>query len=385
MGSLRLHAGYADTPDLTPRHAHRAHHTYDAHALANWIGFSKTLKQGPYTGASPLRYMAQAVTTQMANTHASTHKQHNKRLNVADLLPGTLVNELYVISHLELREGGKTGRFVTFRAQDATGSVRGVYWPAEPEEAEALVRELDGGHVARIKGDVVSYRDRTEIRVAAPTGGVSSYEGKNVDPAPFVPTSAVGEKELRDAVEVRIGLVADKHLRRLLRAFFADKERADAYFRLPARLHGPHSHIRGLAEEAVEAARIVGAAAGSIPGLDRDLATAAALLAPAGAVLAFNELGLAHEATRAGLLMPHRLLAADLATLAAREATSIPATTVQRLRHVLVREGEVPRWGWSSGPETLLPETVILHHALEMSRRVPEVRAVNERRLQDVE
>lgn len=302
-------------------------------------------------------------------------------MTVAELIPGVLVNDLYVVSDLQLRQGGKTGSFVTFRASDATGTVRGVYWPQEPDEAETLMEELEEGGVARIKGDIVSYRDRTEIRVAAPTGGISAFAGKRLDPEPFVATSPVSEKELRDAIEVRIGLVADKQLRRLLRAFFADKERADAYFRLPARLHGAHSHLRGLAEEAVEAARVAGAAAGSIPGVDRDLVTTAALLAPAGAILAYEELGLAHENTRTGLLMPHRLLAADLAAQAAREANGIPNAVVQRLRHILVREPEVPRWGWSSGPDALLPETVILHHALQMSRLVPEVRAVNERRM----
>lgn len=302
------------------------------------------------------------------------------RTEVGDLIPGASVNELFVISDVQLRQGGKTGSYLTFRLSDATGTVPGVYWPADIGEAEEVLREIPDGGVVRIKGDVVSYRERTEVRVTAPNGGISPYEGTRLDPTPFVPTSNVTEKELRDAVEVRVGLIADPHLRRLLRAFFADKERAEAYFTLPARLTGPHAYLRGLAEEAVEAARISGAAAGSIPGVDRDLVTACALLAPAGAILAYEEQGLAHEETRAGLLLPRSVLSADLALRAAREAASIPVATLDRVRHVLIREPEVVRWGWSSGPEALLPEAVVLHHALRMSRTVPEVHAKLERK-----
>lgn len=305
------------------------------------------------------------------------------RTPVADLVPGTPVNELYVVSEVHLRQGGKTGAYLTFRLRDATGAVPAVYWPADVGEAEEVFEELDEGAVVRVKGDVVSYRERTEVRIAAPNGGVSPVQHSRIDPEPFVPTSSVSERELRDAVEVRIGLISDPHLRRLLRSLFADKERADAYFRLPARLTGPHAHLRGLAEEAVETARIAGAAAGSIPGLDRDLVTAAALFAPAGAILAYAEAGLAHEETTTGVLLPSHVLAADLAVGAAREAASIPVSILQRLRHVLVREPEVPRYGWSSGPDAILPETVVLHHALRMSRTVPEAKAGFERRIGD--
>lgn len=296
------------------------------------------------------------------------------RANVVDLVPGAAVNELFVVSDLQLRQGGKTGHYVTFRVADATGSVRGVFWPAEPGEAESFLAEMEDGAVARVKGDVVAFRGRTEVRVSAPNGGISPYLGKRIDPEPFIAASPVSERELKDAVEVRIGLIGDRHLRRVLRAFFADKERAAAYFRAPARLLGAHACLRGLAEEAVETARVAGAAAASIPSVDRDLVTAAALLAPAGALLAFEEEGLAHNQTRMGVLMPMPLLAADLAAKAAREAGSVPPETVERLRHVLVREPDAPRLGWASGPDALLPETIVLHHALAMSRGVPAAR-----------
>lgn len=317
--------------------------------------------------------MTQAATASRYETTPKTATgARSKRTDLNDLLPGTTVNELYVVHDLQLRQGGKAGQYVTFRLKDATGTLRGVYWPTEPGEAESMMEEIQEGMVARVKGDVVAYRGQTEIRVSAPGGGMSPFMGTRLDPEPFIPTSGVSERELRDAVEVRLGLIGDRHMRRLLRALFADKKRAAAYFSLPARLTGTHSYLRGLAEEAVETARIAGAAAASVPGVDRDLVTAAALFAPAGAVLAYEESGLTHEATQDGLLLPMHVLAADLATRAAREAGSIPENTIQRIRHVLLREGEAPRLGWANGPDTVLPETVVLHHALQISRSVPE-------------
>ena len=322
--------------------------------------------------------------TQTTASQPTTTTDNRKRATVADLQPGTTVNELFVLSDLQVRQGGKTGRYVTFRAADATGSIKGVFWPAEAGEAEGLLEEVEEGAVARIKGDIVSYRNQTEIRVSAPAGGISAFAGPQLDASAFVATSPMSERELRDAVEVRIGLVADKSMRRILRAFFADKERAEAYFQLPARLSGAHAHLRGLAEEAVEVARIAGAAAASIPGVNRDIVSTAALLAPAGAILAFQELGLAHEETKDGVLLPRHVLAADITARAAKEAGSVPIEIVQKLRHVLLREPEVPRWGWSSGPDTLMPETVILHHALKMSQLVPEVTEALKRREPDL-
>lgn len=309
------------------------------------------------------------------STHSGTGSRttpRQARTNIEDLLPGTAVNELFVVSELQMRQGGKTGQYVTFRLKDATGALRGVYWPSEPGEAEALLEEIGDGVVARVKGDVVAYRGQTEVRVSSPNGGMSPFVGTQIDPSPFVATSGVSERELRDAVEVRLGLIGDRHLRRLLRAFFADKQRARSYFTLPARLTGSHAYLRGLAEEAVETARIAGAAAASVPDVDRDLVTAAALLAPAGSLLAYEESGFTHEATQDGLLLPLHVLAADLAARAAKEAGSVPVDTVKRLRHVLLREPEAPRLGWTNGPDTVLPETLVLHHAIQISRKVPE-------------
>jgi 3'-5' exoribonuclease len=316
--------------------------------------------------------MASTTTTSTTSQTTKTNPSPATRNNVVDLIPGTTVNELFVIHDLQLRQGGKTGQYVTFRLKDATGALRGVYWPEESGEAEAFLEEIREGAVVRVKGDVVAFRGQSEVRVTASGGGVSPFMGSRLDPEPFIPTSGVSQRELRDAVEVRLGLIGDRHLRRILRAFFADKDRANAYFSVPARLNGPHDYLRGLAEEAVETARIAGAAAASVPGIDRDLVTAAALFAPAGALLAYEEAGLTHEATRDGMLLPLHILSADLATQAAREAGSVPEHTIQRLRHVLLREGEAPRLGWANGPDAVLPEAVVLHHALQISRMVPQ-------------
>jgi 3'-5' exoribonuclease len=298
------------------------------------------------------------------------------RVNVTDLVSGTEVDELFVVTDLKLRAGGKAGHYVTFRLADATGNARGVFWPAESGEAESFVAGMEDGAVARVKGDVVSFGGRVEVRVSAPRGGISPWRGKPVDPELFVAASAVSERELRDAVEVRIGLIGDRHLRRSLRAFFADKERTAAYFESPARLEGSHSYVRGLAEEAVEVARVAGAAAASIPGVDRDLVTAGAILAPAGAILAFERNGLRYWWTALGRSLPLAVLSADLVVKAAREAGDIPAEVVARWRHVILGEREVPEFNVSGGEVLLSPEAVVLHHVLAMSRMVSVVAKV---------
>lgn len=146
------------------------------------------------------------------------------------------------------------------------------------------------------------------------------------------------------------------------------KNTAKDCLRFPASPTHHHAYRRGLAQTAVETARIAGAAAASIPGVDRDLLPAAALLAPAGSLLGIQEDGLGGTPTRDGALLHPGYLAAQIAAKAAREAGGIPEDTGSRLQHVILT---ATGYG-GSGP--VLCESITLRHALVISQQVQQNR-----------
>lgn len=299
----------------------------------------------------------------------TTVAQEKTRTTVAGLVAGQAVDDVYMVSDVQLRKGGRTGTFVTFVLSDVTGRVGGVFWPDEDGQSEAVMKAIEDGHAVRVVGEAVSYRDEVEVRVNAPAGEIRPFEGTEPLASELVLGSWYSEKELRDAVEVRIGLVGDKHLRRILRAFFADPTRAEAYFRFPARLEGPHSYVRGLAEEAVEASRIAAASAGSVRGLDRDLLSAAGLLAPVGVLVAMEEHGLEFRRSKQ-FLLPDAVLAGDLVRQAAREVSTVPGPVVERLVHVVFWGLRLAVRQEGGAQEDMLPEAAALGHILALSREV---------------
>lgn len=277
------------------------------------------------------------------------------------LVEGEEVDEVYAIRNLGLHEGGQAGQYITFRLFDATGEVRGVYWPDRPGEAERLTFDLEDGELVQIKGRVVSYRNAVEIRVDAGEGSFLPLKGERA-PKQYAAPSFSSTKRERDTIAKLIDRIHDKDLKRLACTFLSDAERERAYFSLPSIRDDPSGPWASVASQAASVAQTARSIATGIRGMDLDLLTCGALFAPAGAVSAIRFDGLVLKRTVAGMLLGQDYLSASLIEQVAAEANDIPGEVLTRLLHVVLGAT-----GWVDS-DPLLHEAIVLRHSMEVLR-----------------
>lgn len=198
-----------------------------------------------------------------------------------ELKPGGEVDQVLLVKRLE-RSTARNGRpFLRLLLGDRTGAVRAMVW----DDLEAIEELLAEGQPVRVRGQYAMHPDygpEIRLRELAPAAP-GSYNEEDLSGAPRRAVQEL-ERELRELVDSFL----DPHLRALLELAFDPQGRLWQRFReAPAakRLHEAYRH--GLLEHTLTVARAVAAIAPTLPGCDRDLALAGALLHDIGKLDAY--------------------------------------------------------------------------------------------------
>lgn len=200
---------------------------------------------------------------------------------IRDLSDGDAVDLVLLVRGVERRQKKSGGDFLKVTFADRTGSVPANVW----DDVELAEQQLPIGGAVRVGGkfevhDRWGAQLRLERFAPAPEGSYDPTELRNGPPVP------VGELErrLRDL----IASVRAADMAALLEAVLGEgTETWEAYRLAPAakRVHQAYRH--GLLEHCLTVAEAVAGAAHVFPGIDRDLAVAAALVHDIGKLDAY--------------------------------------------------------------------------------------------------
>jgi 3'-5' exoribonuclease len=249
--------------------------------------------------------------------------------------------------HCRLRDARRTVSLMVWADDSHFNPCENEWHPGQFFKLRAVYQEHEryGPQIQLEKIRAVTERDREE----------------GFDEAQFVESSrhapAFLLTELRTVAENHI----DAPLRALVLALI-DKH-ADALARLPATRDRAYPYRAGLLEHTLSVARIAVDLAERYahwfpdmrPPLDVGLVAAGAILHGIGRVIESDENAVP---TVAGKLFGHQLLGRDLVRDAAREHKELPPERVQLLEHVLLTT--------SNGAEPIIPEAVLLRHAVAL-------------------
>lgn len=280
-------------------------------------------------------------------------------LDIPSLAIGARVQDPFLVLDVERRTMGNGDPFTLLVLGNSTGSIpTEPFWLARQEE----IAGLRPGHVVQVIGDVASYRDQRQIRVAS----VRLLPSETVDQGALLPSVGRVDRywELLDGWRREI---AKPRLAAVLALFYEDDGFRRAYEMCPGAVRGHHAALGGLLKHTAEVAAI-GRAIARASGADQELVLAGALLHDVGKLESYQWDGL-FDHTVPGRVVGHVVLGALLLDRRIREAAPPPCTDLERdiLLHLVLSHHGRRELGSPVPPMTL--EAEALHFADDASAK----------------
>lgn len=280
------------------------------------------------------------------------------RVAVCDLIPGTMVEGVYLLSGKETRHTKAGKPFFKLKLSDRTGAVECTVW-----ETEALQAGVKAGDLVQVAARVSEYLGKPQLEAftvaPAPPGAAR--------PRDFLPSTYRDIEELRGFLQFHIGSVCDRDYGALLQIIFGDAGFLEVFTTAPAAKLYHHAYLGGLVEHTVAVAEMCDFVSQQYGRVDRDLLLTAALLHDVGKTreLSFET---AIDFTDAGRFLGHVIQGVMLVSEKVKELPSFPEGKLQQLLHCIVSHHGELEWGSPKRPKTI--EALILHHIDNLDAKV---------------
>lgn len=282
-----------------------------------------------------------------------------KRQTVAELKPGTVVNEIYLCQRREVRERRDGGKFMTFEFRDKTGSIAGIMWD-RIDDAAACV---EPGQFFHVQGRVNEYQGRPQLQVSL----IYPAEEAEIERADFVAVTRFSCDDLMTELRGFIAGVENRFLRRLLDAFFDDPDFARQFSTSPAAVQVHHACIGGLLEHTVMMCRIARIIPDVYPEVDRDLLMAGIILHDVGKTREYvTDRFIDH--TLDGRLIGHIVTGYQLVQERIAAIPDFPAETGRMLLHIVLSHHGQLEFGSPKTPKFV--EALIVHFLDNLDARI---------------
>jgi 3'-5' exoribonuclease len=283
---------------------------------------------------------------------------------VKDLAPGQSVSGArYSVRSKRLVEfRNKPGQYLSLTLGDRTGEIAARVW----DDAEEIAAGFQEGDVVAVTGRVESYQEQPQLILTA----VAKCAPEEVRREEFVARSERDPEEMmRELAEV-CRSVRDAGLRKLLAAFFGDREFAARFKTCPGAKVVHHAYLGGLIEHTLNVVKICDNMCGIYPQLDRDLLITGALLHDVGKVREYT-CDTSIETTDEGRLIGHVANGFHMVMQALAQVTELAPERRLRIAHLIVAHHGSPEMEAPKVPMTV--EAVALHHAENLEAQTNRV------------
>lgn len=288
-----------------------------------------------------------------------------ERVNLSELQEGQSLETVLLLARKQLMTTKAGKPFGALRLADAGGEVEAKLW----DQAEELLAPLCAGQVVRVSGRVQLYQGQSQLVLT------SIAAEPNADAAQFVQKSPQDLGLLWARLGAIKQAVANKHLQRLVRAFFDDPDFRRAFERAPAAKAAHHAYLHGLLEHTVCVGEAALALAERYPDLERDLLICGALLHDIGKMEELT-IGPPLDYTDAGRLEGHVVIGVRMLDSRLAKIKGFPAGLAGHLRHLIVSHHGTEQFGSPQKPK--LPEALALHMLDDLDAKLFMFRAARE-------
>jgi 3'-5' exoribonuclease len=275
-------------------------------------------------------------------------------VDLRTLKSGQDVEGAYAVRERELKRKKNGEPWLRLVLADASASVEAVRW----DDAEALFEVCSPGTVVLVAGSFeVNERWGSKIKVAS----LRKAEEDEYDRDRLAPSSPFDVDELEaDLRKLLDEAINDAELAALLDQFFGPESSIWARFReAPAASHNHHAYRYGLLEHTLAVAQTVAAAALIFPGVDREMATAGALLHDIGKLWGYTDDPLVIDYTDAGKLEGEIPLGYFVVRRKIEETKGFDPERARGLLHIILSHHG--RYEYGSPVEPRTREAVLVH------------------------
>jgi len=280
---------------------------------------------------------------------------------IGELKPGEKVDSYFSVNYKKPVSDYKYGFMFELRVADLSGQMTAKYWGGTDRElVDRIYSHFGRDDVVRIKGEVADYRGQLEMSINEKNGG----EIQRLEEGSYDVTCLVRKldniEDMKNSLLEMVGSVSNPDLRRLLDAFFSDREFLKEFAFCPASIQLHSAAIGGLLQHTLNVARISMDVVNLHPELDRDLVITGALLHDIGKLRSFKvttNIGQTHE----GNLLGHVVLGDQELEQRIARIEGFKPDLREKIRHILVAHHGKKDWG--SPVEPMFPEALLVHEA----------------------
>lgn len=272
-----------------------------------------------------------------------------KRQFIKDLKPGTLVNDVFFCTRLDLKERRDGGRFITFELRDRTGSLPAIMW----DNIEDGLTYIARGGFCHIQGKAGDYQGKLQITVSA----LFPVDPVQVSRSDFLPVTRFDRTALLQELKTYITSIKKPPLRQLLDSFFNNPKFIEQFALAPAAVRVHHAYLGGLLEHTVMMCRQVDSLAATYPELDRDLIFAGVILHDVGKVREYSY-DLVIDHTNEGKLLGHIVLGYQMVLEKINAIADFPEDLRKIILHIILAHHGENEYGSPKTPK--FPEAFIV-------------------------
>lgn len=294
-----------------------------------------------------------------------------KRQLVRELQPGQAVADLFVLA--EARQGqARNGPYWSLNLTDASGRIEARIWSPQSQAYEFL----EGGWLAFVEGQAVSYRDKVQLNVdqirlidleeacAAP---------EPVDLSKLIPCS---EEPPNDILE-RIEELCRQHLhyppwRKLAAKVLGEEEIRARLLKAVGGKAIHHAYVGGLLEHTLGVMKLCLAFCDLYPNLDREILLTAAIFHDLGKAWEIGG-GLAPDYTDAGRLLGHIQMGLEILEPFLQKSKLEPGL-VTHFKHIIISHHGEYHFGSPKRPKTA--EAMALHYADNLDAKMNQFKEI---------
>lgn len=286
-----------------------------------------------------------------------------KKQFVADLTPGDLVSDVFILSekNLATKKDGNSYLHVSF--SDKTGEIKGVVW----DNVEQITQSSHAGDVVFVEGNTSEYKGILQLVVRS----METCSEETTDPEDFLPTTKRDIEEMFERLLMICDSVEKAYMKDLFKVFWDDRDFVIKFKKAPAAKKMHHAYIGGLLEHTLSMASLVDKVAGHYRGIDRDLLIAGAIFHDIGKIAEYTY-RFQIDYSDKGRLLSHIAIGLEMLNEKLDIIDNFPDEQAMLLKHLIVSHHGAREFGSLEPPKTI--EAVLLNYIDEIDAKVNGIR-----------